>query len=190
MSFKSVSAVGLLLGIFAFSSFGILPAAYSSTSIVLDSAGCASIGGSFSSTTCDITTAVTLSSGTTLIVPSGDTLSVSGSGSLTSTTSLSVEYFSPGSISVSYSGSFGESVGSISTCPTVIISITGTSVTFHAPSTVTSSSVSCAASTGVPEFPLASLSSLLLMAMLLPALLIVGRKFRAMHSPIIRASSI
>jgi len=38
---------------------------------------------------------------------------------------------------------------------------------------------------GVPEFPIASLSSLLLIALLLPALFLMGRKFRAVRSPIV-----
>jgi hypothetical protein len=36
----------------------------------------------------------------------------------------------------------------------------------------------------VPEFPIASLSSLLLIALLLPALFLMGRRFRAIRSPI------
>lgn len=40
--------------------------------------------------------------------------------------------------------------------------------------------------TGVPEFPITSLSSLLLIALLLPALFLMGRKFRAIvRSPLV-----
>jgi hypothetical protein len=39
--------------------------------------------------------------------------------------------------------------------------------------------------TGVPQFPIASLSSLLLIALLLPAIFLMGRKFRAIRSPIV-----
>jgi hypothetical protein len=39
--------------------------------------------------------------------------------------------------------------------------------------------------TGVPQFPIASLSSLMLIALLLPAIFIVSRKFRAIQSPLV-----
>lgn len=40
-------------------------------------------------------------------------------------------------------------------------------------------------SVGVPEFPIASLSSLLLIALLLPAVFLMGRKFRAVQTPLV-----
>ena len=169
--------------------FGFIPAAYASTTITLDSAGCASIGGTFSGSTCFITTAATAGAGDTWIVPSGDTLAVTGTGpghyGSVSGSTFYVELFAPGSFELAtfLSGAFSTSSGSIGTCPTTIVSLydmpyVGTGSSFY------SSSVSCSIS-GVPEFPIASLSSLLLIALLLPALFLMGRKFRAVRSPIV-----
>jgi hypothetical protein len=171
-----------VIAVLVTSSLGTIPISYATSTTVLDSAGCTAIGGSFSSNTCDITGQVILPAGSALIVPSGDTLTVSiGSGSL-GYADFSIEIFTPGTANfVLVGGTSSTSSGSISTCATETYTFTGTDRTSPVIlplSTFTSATVSCSISTyGVPEFPSASLSFVLLAALLLPALLIIGRKF-------------
>jgi hypothetical protein len=104
-------------------------------------------------------------------------------GSLSSA-SFGVEVFNIPTYSIFSAGGYFFVSGSVDGCATTIFTpySYGTQPpTFAAGSSFTSATVSCSVSTGVPQFPVASLGPLLLVALALPALLLMGRKFRTLR---------
>lgn len=91
---------------------------------------------------------------------------------LAPTSSLVVFLFSWTSTSAGGSVSISDGSIAVTSSTQPVLSTTGATVV---PNT----------SSSVPEFPVSALSSLLLIALLLPALLLMGRKFRAVRSPIV-----
>lgn len=100
---------------------------------------------------------------------------------IVTTGTVSIEIFSPGFqgfVAADVSEAVGETTGNIGSCATTIITFTGSPVLIEA-FDVVSSTVTCTPVSGVAEFPIASLSSLILIALLLPAIFLMGTKFRA-----------
>lgn len=154
-----------------------VPAAYASGSTV-GQTWCNSNGGTWVSSVklCNIGGTVTISSGNTLSILSGTRLSVGPHGTLNNYGTIAVGGILAiaGTLNnygtISGSGHFLNSGIINEECGSTTMSLDANSGTVNPPT-------ECSAS-GVPQFPAASFGTLLLIALLLPALLIMTRKFK------------
>jgi hypothetical protein len=99
-----------LLGLAAISMLGAVPVAHATTT-TLDMTACtATLGGTWSSGTCTLTTTYTILSGDTLEVPAGTTLTISGAGSIVVDSGGSLTVDSGGTVNVANSSISSESI--------------------------------------------------------------------------------
>jgi hypothetical protein len=199
MHFDAILLMGLL-SLAVITVIGAVPAAHAVTTIIEDSASCSAVVGTWDpiTSTCTLSVAYTLTSGNYIEVPSGTTLAITGTSS-----GLWVygTVFNYGAIDISTSGlnSYGIYIyplGTISNYGTIDVANSGGNgiynggtitdvdcgtITFTDGGTFYGNAVqqsgSCAPTAGVPEFPVLGLGSLLITALLLPALLVIARRF-------------
>jgi len=73
------------------SALGAIPTVSAATITIMDSSSCGSIGGSWSSGTCTLSTSYTLTSGNALEIPSGTTLVIGASGTIVNDGTITVD---------------------------------------------------------------------------------------------------
>jgi hypothetical protein len=81
----------LVLSLAMISALGLVPGAAATTTTIMDSASCASIGGTWAGTTCTLATSYTNAAGNTIEIPSGTTLAIGPAGTIINDGSIKVD---------------------------------------------------------------------------------------------------
>jgi hypothetical protein len=178
---------------------GAAPAVHAITVIIKDSASCGAIGGTWDSltSTCTFSGTYTLTSGNFIEVSPGTTLVING-GVINGIWIYGGTIYNYGIIEVANTAGYGIwNAGTISNSGTIKVANTGGigiwnagtitdvdcgTVTIVGSGTFLGNAIeytgTCAPTKAVPEFPVSALGPLLITALLLPALLVMTRRFR------------
>jgi hypothetical protein len=178
---KNTSVLAILgLFVISFSTIliGGLPTVNATTTITVNSSWCSGAGFSWDAgtLTCTVTGPQTIPAGDNLAIPSATTLTISSTGSLSFPTSFVITLVGGSTIALNNANFLG-SVAIIQNgaCSTDTLSSTGGG-TLGSGTTLTSG-VACT-QTSVPEFPsLSVFGPLVLVALLLPVLMMMRRRF-------------